>query len=552
MAIKTYGSIKFNGNGWLMEETAPFVCIRLKQLFPHIQKSSTAPFFFTKLPIMCFDIQWFISRYPMKISDEDQKMLDDGVLIYHDQQRSVEELFVPDYKPMLVGLINGHKARDYQLIAKELLEKKKRLLLGDEIGLGKTLSGILSATIPGSLPMLVVVQTHLPDQWRQEIEEFTNLDVHFVKVTKPYELPHADVYIFKYSCLSGWVDVLSTGQFKTCVFDEVQELRRTASNKYMAAKSISKAVTYCLGMSATPIYNYGDEIFNILNLINPGCLGKEYDFLREWTTPFGQNRHRVEDPISLGSYLKDNHLFLRRTRRDVGRELPQINRIVHYIDHDTKEAEDTIRLAKQIALRVLSGSFIERGRAARELDMFLRQQTGIAKARHAAAFVRLLIESGEAVVLAGWHRRVYEIWEEELRDLNPVFYTGAETGGKKNASFRKYLNGETNLFIISLRSGIGLDGLHKRGSIMVIGELDWSPKVHEQLIGRLNRDGQKDPVSAIFLVTEYGSDPMIIDLLSLKSSQSEGIVNPLGVIEQVGSDDSRIKKLAESFLNIKK
>ena len=85
-------------------------------------------------------------------------------------------------------------------------------------------------------------------------------------------------------------------------------------------------------------------------------------------------------------------------------------------------------------------------------------------------------------------------------------------------------------------------------SIVVFGELDWSPAVMEQLTGRINRDGQKEQVTAIYLISDSGSDPLMVDLLGLKASQAKGIIDPFGGIEKKYSDDKRIRLLAESFL----
>jgi hypothetical protein len=71
---------------------------------------------------------------------------------------------------------------------------------------------------------------------------------------------------------------------------------------------------------------------------------------------------------------------------------------------------------------------------------------------------------------------------------------------------------------MSLRSGAGLDGLQKRCSTMVFGELDWSPGVHHQCIGRLDREGQEQPVTAMFLVCDDGSDPPMMEVLGLKAA----------------------------------
>ena len=63
------------------------------------------------------------------------------------------------------------------------------------------------------------------------------------------------------------------------------------------------------------------------------------------------------------------------------------------------------------------------------------------------------------IALACWHREVYAIWAEALADFKPTFYTGSESTTQKDESKRRFVEGETNLMIISLRSGAGLDGL---------------------------------------------------------------------------------------------
>lgn len=549
MAVKHFGELTFDqkSSRWKMTDVQPHVCIKLKSIFPKIPKTSVAPFWFPDTLEMCTDLGWFIMRYPLKISPRDFNHLIDSKQLFDQIASEMERILMPDYKPHPISLRDGHVARDYQLKAAFLHDKTKRLLLGDDLGLGKTLSAILTFLNAGTLPAVVVVQTHLTRQWQGEIEKFTNLRTHIIKGTKPYNLPVADVYIMKYSCLAGWVDIFGQNIFRSVVFDEVQELRHSNSNKYQAAKVLAVNTEYCLGMSATPVYNYADEIYHILNLIKDGCLGPYPDFLREWSTARFP-KVIISDPKALGTYLRDNYLFLRRTREEVGRELPMINKIVHVVGYDDNEVKKVDALATQLAMKIVSGSFMERGMAARELDLLVRQKTGVSKAREVAEYVKILVSNGEPIVLAGWHRDVYDIWKEHLKEFNPVFYTGTESEAQKEKAKQAFVNGDTDLFIISLRSGIGLDGLQKRCRTVVIGELDWSPQVHNQLIGRVDRDGQKEQVTAIFLVSEYGSDPVIIDLLGLKSSQAHGIINPLTAPVQTVTDESRIRKLAEQFL----
>src|SRR3546814_14897156 len=77
-----------------------------------------------------------------------------------------------------------------------------------------------------------------------------------------------------------------------------------------------------------------------------------------------------------------------------------------------------------------------------------------------AEYGRLLCESGEKVVLFGWHREVYAIWQEKLKDLKPVLYTGSESESQKDASAQTFMNDpDCRILIVSLRSGAGLYGL---------------------------------------------------------------------------------------------
>ena len=85
---------------------------------------------------------------------------------------------------------------------------------------------------------------------------------------------------------------------------------------------------------------------------------------------------------------------------------------------------------------------------------------------------------------------------------------------------------------------------------MVFGEIDWSPAVHEQAIGRPHRDGQPEPVFAYFLLSDEGSDPFIADALGLKREQIEGVRNPgASTFERIDTGDNQIRRMAERLLH---
>ncbi len=549
MALKSYGAIVFDDskNVWKIISAEPHVCIKLKNTFQKINKASVLPFEFPHTPENCHDLLWFMDRYTLSISPENKKRMQRARKAYIDLQEQLERILAPDYIGQEVELKEPWKARQYQLQAKELHEIQKNFLLGDDIGLGKTLTGTITFN-KKTLPALVVVQTHMKSHWKEKVELYSNLKVHVIKVTKPYTLPKADVYVMSYSCLSGWVDFFQTGFFKSVIFDEIQELRVAGSQKYQAAEGLIYSLQYTLGMSATPIFNYGDEIFNIMHLLKPGCLGSREDFLREWCVRDG-NHWVVEDTKALGTYLREQNLFLRRTRAEVGRELPPVNKIIHEVGYDSAEVKKADQIARELAIKATTGSFMERGQAARELDAYVRHKTGIAKAKEVAEFVKLLLHSEAKIILAGWHRDVYDVWLKELAAFKPVMYTGSESASQKDAAKKAFVDEDARIMLMSLRSGVGLDGLQKVCKCVVLGELDWSPQVHNQLIGRVDREGQEWNVTAFFCITDYGTDPIMLDILGLKADQAEGIIDPLQGTKVQLSDDSHLKKLAQSFLN---
>lgn len=546
---RTYGALRLieNGSKWEIDKLEPHVSIRLKHMFPRIPKQSTGPFVMPNDHITSADIDWFVSRYPLSITDKDRRALTRGRKGFEQVRAEMERILMPDFQPQeIVGLKPGQQIRHYQSQAIELVQKRKSLLLGDEGGLGKTYTaaGFMCAT-PGSLPAAVVCDPHMQKQWRDKIKAFTYLRVHVIKKATPYDLPPADVYIFRISQIFGWADIFATGFFKAAIYDEPQSLRTgTATAKGAAAKVLSDHVLYRLGLTATPIYNYGQEMWNVMQFIDDTILGSRADFDREWVDENG----RIRDPKALGTYLREQHVLLRRLKSDVGQELPKVSSIVEYVDYDQKTVQSIEDLAHRLAIKASTGSFIERGSAARELDIMVRQATGVSKAKAVAQFVRLLIEAGESVLLFGWHRAVYDIWLQELADFMPAMYTGSESAKQKNAEKERFMSGGTKLMIMSLRSGAGVDDLQHCCSTIVFGELDWSPLIHQQCIWRLDREGQMYPVTAFYLVVDEGSDPPIMDVLGIKASEVTQIIDPHLGVQAVIEDTTNLQKLVGRYL----
>lgn len=523
---RTYGRLSLAGGAYAITDLEPHVALKLKAIFPKVPKHARAMFTFPADPITAEDLGWFMDRYPLMVDPVAGELLARDRGVYREQQAEVGRIMAPDYQPrVFVGLKPGQEVRTHQARAAELLSRFGGLLVADDMGEGKTYTGGACCLLPGALPATVVCPPHLKGQWRKKLTEFTTLSVHVIEGTRPYNVPPVDVRIFSFTQLAGWIDVLELLGTGLLILDEGHELRRGVGTTYspvakgIAAMRLAEVSRLKLMLTGTPVFNYGDEIFNLLSFIRPEVLGDQSDFNREWC-----HGREVKDPEALGAFLREQHAMIRKKG-----DGPPPNRIVESVDYDAGRLDSIEDYARELARIATTASFEERGRATRELDLRIRQETGVAKAPFVAKFVRLLVEaSGEPVVLFGWHRDVYDIWLEALSDLGCVMYTGTEGPAQKMQAQQRFLAGEAKVFIMSLRSGAGLDGLQHVAHRCVFGELDWSPAMHDQCIGRLNREGQRcwpEPVTAIFLTADDGSDPPMMEVLGIKASQAHHIVD---------------------------
>jgi len=565
--VKLHGDVALE-DGRFVVRAEPHVVMRLKRVFAGIDEDQHGAVTISATDEHAEDLLWFLSRWPMRVAGGTLGRIVAGQRSREDRRAAAGQILADGYVPKAFAL--AFPPRPYQAVAAELALRQGGLLIADDVGLGKTVEALAILADPATRPALVVTMAHLTRQWEAEALRFLpGVRVHRLRKGSPYALtterrrtvPFPDVIVGNYHKLGGWAETLAP-LVKTVIFDEVQELRNAEkqagelTRKYAGARAITAHARWRVGLSATPIYNYGGEMFNVLDVLCPGALGTWAEFAREWCRGWhDKKKARLADPRAFGHFAREEGLMLRRTRGEVGRELPPLQRIPHAIDADLAKIDDVRGRAAELARIVLAREGFtphQKLQASEQLSNALRQATGLAKAPYVAAFVRLLVESGEKVVLFGWHRAVYEIWREELKDLGVSFYTGSESEAQKAAAARDFVTGWHRVLIMSLRAGAGLDGLQHVAHVCVFGELDWSPGVHEQCIGRVCRDGQPESTLAYFLLSEAGSDPVMADVLGVKTAQVEGVRNPTDdVLEELQIDEDHIKRLAADFLERK-
>ncbi len=567
--MSAVGTIKRQSHWWIIT-AEPHVMMRLKRLLPGVRIAKAESLAVTATEEMAQEIEWAMQRWTFEMSDADRAELAAKAKAADEREQMVDRIRAgTGFLTRGVGWLEpAFPLRDYQRLATDLILTTGSTLIVDELGLGKTLMSLALLADPAARPGVAVTLTGLPGQWLRELNKFypqltgvelktTQSDKELRRIFKGGDHVAYDLIVMNYSKLANLGSVLAD-HVHTVIFDEIQELRRTDSLKYQGAKSlVAKGATVC-GLSATPVYNFGGEMYSVMNVIKPGCLGGRDEFLREWSGErfYGDSdsKVRIKNPTALRSHLTRRGLFLRRTRADVGIQLPAIESIEQLVPSDINVLNELSGNAIEMARLILStdASNTVKWQTSAELDWKLRQATGVSKAPFVADFVRMLLSSQEKVLLLGWHRSVYDIWMERLKEFKPVMYTGTESPNQKAESFERFTKGDARVLIMSLRSGAGLDGLQEVCNTIVFGELDWSPGVHRQAIGRLGRPGQTNGVLAYFCVAKDGSDPVILDTLNIKSMETDKLIEPdnsnTGPTGGLAETSKHIKKLAESIL----
>ena len=540
-AGRTYGTLSYNRRSrcWVVKGD-PSVTEMCKRLFPGSAGSKRGEARFPAHRRTAGELCWLMMRFPLTVKMADLPLWDKAVAearAYAVRQEQAARL--PGRMTPPEGSFTG-ELMAFQQEGLAFLLQHDRCLLADEMGLGKTVQALSWLASTGLFPALVIPPAHLTRNWQEETARFLRIDgapprVHVIRGLKPYDLPEADVYVMHYLLLRGWKETLPTLPFRAVIFDEIQELRHTGTEKYSAASLLSESCEHVIGLSGTPIYNRGGEIWNVINILDYHFLGDWESFSREWC--YGYGNAVVVKPDLLGAYLRREGLMLRRTKQEVLKELPPKRRLVQELDWNDKVYA---RLMEPILPELLrwrsDGTLTASARAMLEeqISQRARQATGVAKAPYVCQFVRALLEGGEKVLLFAHHHEVMDIYKKELHAFAPGFITGRETSAMKDRAVERFMTGKTDLVCISLRAASGLN--LQRATCVVFGELDWSPAVHSQAEDRAHRIGQEDSLLCYYLVSPQGSDAAMQEALGLKVSQFVGLMGDTPVSAREAAD----------------
>ena len=424
-----------------------------------------------------------------------------------------------------------------------LLKSSGNALLADDMGLGKTVQTLAYiASEKQSLPALIIAPLVTLNNWKREIERFLSKksrngrividqvpSATMIRMGKAENIGTFDFYIINYELLRKRLLDLSKLNIRTLVCDEVQHLRSKTTQKYAAVKRLAamKSINYRVGLSGTPIYNHGSEIWPIIDILKPGLLGNFKEFCEYFCYLNDKGNAIVLESKreSLRCEL-EKHVMLRRKKSDVLKDLKEKVRYREIIDADVNYYKNELNKiwGKLEEEQKNAKTEFDRSASYNRAIQSERQVAGIAKLPHVINFVKNIMEIEESVVVFCHHKYIHKLLHESLAEFSPAAIIGGQTDKIRQKSIDDFQNGDTKLMIAGLRAGnLGIN--LTRAKYIIFAELDWSPAIHLQAEDRLHRIGQKNTVFAYYLIGNGTLDNHVADILVDKSYEIDSIMD---------------------------
>lgn len=502
-------------------------------------------------------IRMIMKEFPFDIKTDKWNTAQGQIIEQEELAKKVETLdYVEPDKVRFKGELMPFQKQGLDFIIKT----NGRTLITDEMGLGKTIESLaFISTKPEAMPVIVVAPLVTLVNWKREIEKFLALTnkrfdkqtlltdgkvrepkVHLIRhgnvKGKRHRLPMADFYLINYELVSKRYKDLCDLNPKFVIFDEIHSLRNEYTEKYKACFSLAsfKSILYRLGLSGTPIYNHGTEMFNICEIIKQGVLGERNEFVRKYCHGYNPDKTTDEGKVGLANVLRKT-IMIRRKKIDVLPDLPDKIRLKQEIEIDTDLYESELEKLYEkinVARGQLSQSFtdfehkeglFELNKKIREMRIAERQIAGLAKVKHVVEYLEDLLENydEEKFVVFCHHINVHKAIFDGLWKYNPVQIIGGQGDKARQDAIDRFQNTDKNreasrVIICGLRAGAL--GINLTSSAYVIfAELDWSPSVHRQAEDRLHRIGQKHKVFAHYLEGTGTFDEILSGVLLRKT-----------------------------------
>ncbi len=441
----------------------------------------------------------------------------------------------------------GLPLRDYQIRGYEWMYMLDRLhmggILADDMGLGKTIQiiALLRATQSLERTSLIVAPTSLTYNWLSEINRFApELSAVVVAGTAAQreslwrhvtENSDVDVAITSYPLIRrdiGWIEDYA---FRFAVLDEAQNIKNAGS---IAASTVKRLrADTRLALTGTPMENGIGELWSIFDFVLPGYLQPYHVFLRRYQD--GMNSEDLRTRI--------RPFLTRRLKQEVLEELPDKveTRLTANMTPEQRNVYQAAmerlrqRVRKVMTEKGFQGSRMEILSAITELreicchpSLVLDGYTGSSgKEEMLLEILPGLIDGGRRVLIFSQFTSMLKILRPRLteRGIRHLYLDGDTPAGERLEMTRQFNEGDTPVFLISLRAGGS--GLNLRGADVVIHyDPWWNPATEEQATDRAHRIGQTKKVDVLRLVMGDSIEEKVVELGERKKALFDRLITP--------------------------
>ncbi|MBA4495713.1 DEAD/DEAH box helicase [Paenactinomyces guangxiensis] len=529
------------------------------------------------LPIR-MDRQW-LNRFQHRIeNDTDWSSWEQFQLALE----AAEKQIVPTFDSIQsLQQIQGFEPLPHQIevVRRVVNEMRGRAILADEVGLGKTIEAglILKEYIIRGLvkKALILVPSSLVLQWTRELNE---------KFQIPAVAQKKEWMWDKYDFIVASLDTAKRDphrqyvlnkHYDLLIIDEAHKLKNKRTKNWQFVNELQKK--YCLLLTATPVQNEIEELYNLVTILKPGQLGKQSRFQNDYVAGKrkAKNETQLREEISrvlIRNRRRDGNLHLtRRIVKTIPVRLSPEERALYdgitqfvrsrYQSHaaDLKSMLALLVLQKEVCssrdavFHTLFKLFQRKESGKETLSPEVTHLAGLLRAVTSSSKVDAAIElikeiSPEKVILFTEYRATQEMLIRELANvgIHAVPYRGGFNRNKKDWMMELFQKRAQ----VMVATEAGGEGINLQFCHHIINfDMPWNPMRVEQRIGRVHRLGQLNDVHIYNFATENTIEEHIIWLLHEKIQLFETVIGELEtILEKLEAEEGLEQSLMRIML----
>ncbi len=393
----------------------------------------------------------------------------------------------------------------------------RRVFLADEQGLGKTVEALAALEADDAFPAVVVCPASLKLNWERETGRWLphrSVAVVEGRVAVP---PTAEITILNYEIVAAHREALARMRPRALVVDESHLCKNPQAKRTQAVRRLAEAVApdgLRLALTGTPVLNHADELISQLRVLGRlEDFGSGARFKRQFRGQLSEER--------LHWHLR-RRCFVRRLKTEVLPQLPAKRQVVVPValanqrEYRLAEQDVIAWLREQpMDLRELDARIAATLRAERLAQISTLQRLAArGKLDSALAWIHDFLASGEPLVVFARHVEVQTAVLE--RFPHALHIMGRDTIFERDEAVRAFQDPDGPQLIVAA-TRVGAQGITlTRASNVAFLELEWTPALHDQAEDRCHRIGQRDAVTAWYLLAADTIDETMAGLIQRK------------------------------------